>query len=151
MGIWARITRSEPPVAGARLPDLPGLDLGGNILDKLVATAHVGLAYGAPTTVEGRTFIPIGSVAYGVGGGRGFGKGPVTEGAPESIGGGGGGGGGVRVTPVAFLEITRNGTKIRPVVDWTRIGIALITVLIPVIGVGGFKRFIRRTKIGTSP
>ena len=55
----------------------------------------------------------------------------------------------MRVTPVSFLEITRHGTKIRPVLDWTRIGIALITVLIPMIGVGGFKRFLRRGRIGT--
>ncbi len=151
MGIWARITRSEPPVSGSGLPDLPGLDLGGNILDKLVATAHIGLAYGQPTTVDGRTIIPIGSVAYGVGGGRGFGRGPVGGSSVESIGGGGGGGGGVRVTPVAFLEVTRSGIKIRPVVDWTRIGIALITVLVPMIGIGGFKKFIHRGKIGTEP
>ena len=88
MGIWARITRSEPPVSGSHLPGLPGLDLGGNILEKLIASAHLGLAYGQPSVVEGRTIIPIGSVAYGVGGGRGFGKGLVGEGGVESIGGG---------------------------------------------------------------
>ena len=140
MGLSLRLTRSKPLTTSLSLPDLPGLDMGGNIVDRLIASAHVGLAYGQPTVVGKRTIIPIGAVAYGVGGGRGFGRAPVGEDGAESIGGGGGGGGGVRVAPVAFLEVTANGVRVRPVLDWTRIVVALITVVVPLIGVRALKR-----------
>ena len=54
-----------------------GVDLSADGLDRIIATAQVGLAYGEPTVVGERTIIPIGAVAYGVGFGRGFGMGPV--------------------------------------------------------------------------
>ncbi len=59
-------------------------------------------------------------------GGFGFGAGAGTD--PDEAGGGGGGGGGggtAAARPVAVVEVTPDGAVVRPVLDYTRIGITV--------------------------
>jgi uncharacterized spore protein YtfJ len=109
--------------------------------------ATVKTVFGEPYQIDGRTIIPIARVSYGFGfgGGRATGNEPdATEpaaagGRPESSrraaqarangagagsGSGGGGGAGVSVRPVAVLEISGADTKVRPIVDVTRLVVA---------------------------
>jgi uncharacterized spore protein YtfJ len=105
----------------------------------------VRTVFGDAYQVDGRTLIPVAGVAYGFGfgGARANGKGPngaeppVEAGRaldrrvsmagaaePDAASDGGGGGAGVIVRPVAVLEISGGETKVRPIVDVTRLAIA---------------------------
>ena len=113
--------------------------------------ATVKTVFGEPYQLDGRTIVPVAKVTYGFGfgGGRANGKahaedeGAATQrreagrraasattdaadgtDATPGFGVGGGGGGGVSVRPVAVLEMTGAETKIRPIVDVTRLVIA---------------------------
>ncbi len=97
-----------------------------SILDRIRATARVELVYGEERRVGDKTIIPVAAIAYafGGGGGGGAGSGPAHNGHSEDasgVGGGGGGGGSVRVQPVGVLEVTDDGTRLVPILDWTRI------------------------------
>jgi uncharacterized spore protein YtfJ len=81
----------------------------------------VRTVFGEPLQVDGRTIIPVAKVQYGLG--FGLGRGAKEKGKEES-GEGGGGGAGVSVRPVAILEISGQETKVRPVVDLTRLVLA---------------------------
>ncbi|HVP05712.1 MAG TPA: spore germination protein GerW family protein [Dehalococcoidia bacterium] len=95
------------------------------ILDRIRATARVELVYGEERRVGEKTIIPVAAIAYAFGGGAGAGveaarhNGHSEDGG--SVGGGGGGGGSVRVQPVGVLEVTEDGTRLVPILDWTRI------------------------------
>ncbi len=132
MGIFLRRRRSEPPAAAPLLPALPTFELAANVWDRLVVSAQVGLAYGEPRVVGDRTIIPIGAVGYGFGWGGGGGTSLDGAGKPVT-GSGGGGGGGVGVQPVALIEITGERIRLRPVLDWTRIVVALIVTVGPFV------------------
>ena len=132
MGIFLRRRRSEPPAAAPTLPALPSFELAANIWDRLVVSAQVGLAYGEPRVVGGRTVIPIGAVGYGFGWGGGGGTSLDKAGNPAT-GSGAGGGGGVGVQPVALLEITGDRVRLHPVLDWTRIIVASIVTIGPFV------------------
>ncbi|MGH2404921.1 MAG: GerW family sporulation protein [bacterium] len=83
--------------------------------------------FGDPIRVNGRTIIPVARVSYGFG--FGMGRNSEREREEEEASVGGGGGGGLSIRPVAILEITEKETRIRPVVDLTRMllaGMALI-------------------------
>jgi len=69
-----------------------------------------------PIRVGDRVVIPAATIAYG--GGFGFG------GAEDE--GGGGGGGWNDGRPVAVIDCSPEGVRVRPVVDFTRVGIVLI-------------------------
>jgi uncharacterized spore protein YtfJ len=108
------------------------------VLGGLRQTATADAAFGQPQEVEGRVIIPVSAV--GTRFGLGFGHGSPTleieeesqvpwdmdqmseedQGSPE----GGGGGGGAESHPVAMIEVTPEGTVIRPLVDETRVAIA---------------------------
>lgn len=141
MGFRLLSKRSTPPAMAKSLPRLPGFQADASVLNRLAATAHVGLAYGDPITVNGRTVIPVGTVGYGFGFGFGSGKGP----GHKREGGGGGGGGGVNVQPIAYIEFTKNGTRVRPVLDWTRLIILATATLMPML-VRGRRRWRKRDK-----
>ena len=95
-------------------------------------SARAGLAYGEPRVVGDRTIIPIGAVGYGFGLGGGGGTTLDKAGNPAT-GSGGGGGGGVLVQPFALIEITGERIRLRPVLDWTRIIVALIVTVGPFV------------------
>ncbi len=91
------------------------------------ANADVRLAFGESRQVGEKTIIPVASVVWG--GGSGFGTAipgrPKESQTTESEGGSGGGqGSGFRVRPLAVVEVTAAETKVRPVVDSTRIALA---------------------------
>jgi uncharacterized spore protein YtfJ len=82
-----------------------------SIADRLKASGDAKVVFGEPRVIEGKTIVPVASVAYGFGGGSG--------GGPQ--GQGSGGGGGLRVHPLGVLEITAERTRFVPVVNATRL------------------------------
>jgi hypothetical protein len=82
--------------------------------------------------IEGRHFVTAAAIERGGGFGFGAGAGGDDEDVPVGGGGGGGGGGSAQARPVAIIEITADDVKIRPVLDFTRVG---LTVLISAITV----------------
>ena len=68
---------------------------------------------GEPVTFEGRTIIPLISIAFGFGAGGGSGKG---EGQRKGEGEGGGTGGGALIRPVAVIISDKDGMRVEPVI-----------------------------------
>lgn len=89
--------------------------------------------------IDGRKVITAASVSYS--GGFGFGGGggsagevhtigaPADQG-PGGSGGGGGGGGTGEGRPVAVIDVSGGEVRIHPVVDWTKVGAAVIAALV---------------------
>jgi len=98
-------------------------------ISQLEEKATVKTVFGDPVREHGRTIIPVARVAYGFGfgGGREAARESVSQ-EPRGTRRGGGGGGGVRIAPVALVEMTDAGTKIRPIVDATRLALAGLAV-----------------------
>ncbi len=89
--------------------------------------ANVNAVFGKPVTAEGRTVIPVAEIGYGFA--MGFGQGPAAEEetaeeAAEETGGGGGAGGGVKARPLAIVEVTPEGTWVKPIVDEQKVTLA---------------------------
>jgi uncharacterized spore protein YtfJ len=81
--------------------------------------------YREPVRVGDRVIIPAATIAYG--GGFGFG------GDDTAAGGGGGGGGGWNDgRPVAVIECGPEGVRVRPVIDFTRVGLVLVAAALTV-------------------
>jgi len=98
-------------------------------ISQLEEKATVKTVFGDPVREHGRTIIPVARVACGFG--FGGGREAEREGTPQEPRGtraGGGGGGGVRIAPVALVEMTDAGTKIRPIVDVNRLVLAGLVV-----------------------
>lgn len=93
-----------------------------NRIGQVHERASVRTVFGEPFQVDGRTIIPVARVQYGFG--FGVGRSKEKEKDEEESGEGGGGGAGVSVRPVAVLEITGQETKVKPVVDVTRLALA---------------------------
>jgi uncharacterized spore protein YtfJ len=124
---------------GATLREQQGLA----VLDRLLTVAEPGAVFGEPVTGGDYTVITASevSVGLGFGYGSGGGTGPSADKAGEAIpttkqtmvaagyGGGGGGGGGAMARPVAVISIGPDGVRIKPVVDQTKITLALLTTL----------------------
>ena len=115
------------------------------LVEKLFAVAQPGAVYGEPVTVGEHTVITASEVNVGMGFGFGLGGGSgrggrgrrVSEDKPQDeegeagIGGGGGGGGGGASAgrPVAVISVGPEGVQVEPVVDPTKIALALFTTL----------------------
>ena len=98
-----------------------------SIADRLKASGDVKVVFGEPQVIEGKTIVPVASVAYGFGGGSGKGGGPRGEGH------GTGGGGGLRVHPLGVLEITPESTRFVPVVNATRLAMMGMTASVCIV------------------
>jgi uncharacterized spore protein YtfJ len=102
-------------------------------IDGLAAFADIGAAnvFGPPVTAAGRTVIPCAAFDFGAGFGFGGGRGDDGKGA---IGGGSGWGGGGRTNghPVAVIEITSDGVRVKPIFDWTRLGLLAVSTALVV-------------------
>jgi uncharacterized spore protein YtfJ len=96
--------------------------------------------YGEPATIGDHTVITASEVKVGMGFGFGGGGAPGVEGAgaeaetegAEAVAGFGSGGGGGGVSggrPVAAISVGPNGVRVDPVVDVTKIALALFTTL----------------------
>ncbi len=91
-----------------------------NRIGQMHERATVKTVFGEPYQVNGRTVIPVAKVSYWFGFGAGRGNAKI-NGANES---GGGGGGRVSVRPVGVLEMSGTETRLKPIVDVTRLAIA---------------------------
>ncbi len=78
------------------------------------------------------------AVAWERAGGFGFGGGEGTNDGDNGRGGGGGGGGASQGRPVAVIRITPAGVEVKPVIDFTKIGLTLL------LGVFGVWRVLRK-------
>ena len=113
----------------------------GHIAERIFAPAQPGVVFSEPIRQGDFTVITASEVAAGGGFGAGGGTGPVKtrrrqeqgEGEPGPMvmgsGSGSGGGGGSTGRPVAVIVIGPDGVEVKPVVDATKIGLALITAL----------------------
>lgn len=102
----------EPALAGERIVS--------ELMDRVKGSARVEIVYGEPREAAGKTVIPVAVVAYRLCAGAGAGS-LGREDSRRAGSGGGGGMGTVRVQPVAVLEVSEGGTRVVPVLDWTRI------------------------------
>jgi uncharacterized spore protein YtfJ len=68
--------------------------------------ANASHIFAPPVGRNGITVIPVAKARYGFGGGGG-----------QKRGEGGGGGGGAVITPAGYIEISRDGTRYRPIRD----------------------------------
>jgi uncharacterized spore protein YtfJ len=93
-------------------------------LSKLVITASADAVFGEPVVNGDTTVIPCSEVFMGMG--MGSGSGPIDENG-HPTGGGSGGGGGARGRPVAAIVITKDGVRVEPIFDLTRIVLASLT------------------------
>ena len=95
-----------------------------NRIGQISERATVKTVFGEPYQVNGRTVVPVAKISYGFG--FGAGRGDVKENGEDKSGGGGGGR--VSVRPVAVLEMSAAGTRVRPIVDVTRLVLAGMAV-----------------------
>lgn len=100
-------------------------------LTAVFGEATPGTVFSEPREVADGLIIT--AVAWERAGGFGFGGGEGTvEGADNGRGSGGGGGGASQGRPVAVIRITAAGVEVKPVIDYTKIG---VTLLLGVLGV----------------
>ena len=112
------------------------------LIERLLEIAKPEAVYGEPFEVGEYTIIPAAEVSLGLGVGhiptRYVSKQNTQEESSEQqdvpviseergSGGGGGGGGGSR--PVAVISVGPEGVEIKPVFDWTKLGLAFLTTL----------------------
>ena len=108
------------------------------LFEQLMKVAQPESVFSEPMTSGELTVITASEVATGLGFGFGIGagEGMVPESSEEGekpdemregsgSGGGGGGGGGSMARPVAVISISPQGVEIKPVVDVTKLGLAL--------------------------
>lgn len=109
----------------------PANDIGSRITDALqglTGPLSVRDVYSTPHEIGDRIVITAASVEKA--GGFGFGVGAD---ASDSGGGGGGGGGNVHGRPVAVIDVGPEGVTVHPVLDMTRIGVAVIATVLALL------------------
>jgi len=119
---WSRIqTKNQEETAG--------------LVQRLFDVARPQAVYSEPLTVGEQVVITASevTVAMGMGFGGGLGSGARADEEQEpggEGGGGGGGGGGTSFTrPVAAVVVSPQGVWVEPIVDVTKLGLALFTML----------------------
>jgi uncharacterized spore protein YtfJ len=98
-------------------------------LGRITQVATAGAVFGQPTERGEYTVIPCAKVSLGLGLGSGSGSAPAAtaeqgqEGKAQSQGQGegAGGGGGASGRPIAVIVVSREGVRVRPIVDVTRV------------------------------
>ena len=99
----------------------------GDVVESLTAVfgeASPGTIFSAPKEL-GETLI-VTAVAWERAGGFGFGSGTGASGDDETGSGSGGGGGGAsQGRPVAVIRIGPGGVEVKPVIDFTKVGITI--------------------------
>jgi uncharacterized spore protein YtfJ len=100
-------------------------------MDKFLSAANIEAVYGSPIREGENIVIPAAEVLSVAGFGFGAGSGPQGTGENENMGSGEGGGGGGRVLsrPVAAIVISPTGVRVEPIVDVTKIALAIFTTL----------------------
>jgi uncharacterized spore protein YtfJ len=98
------------------------------VVEEIFSAAQPGAVFGEPVTAGEYTVITASEVAAGGGFGTGIGLGPAGSQSSEASGGGGtGGGGGSSGWPVAVIVIGPDGVRVKPVVDMTKVALAMLT------------------------
>jgi uncharacterized spore protein YtfJ len=103
------------------------IDMIQETMDTLLDTADVSKVYGVPIAHEETLIIPAAEVVAIAGFGAGYGSGGPEESSGE--GGGGGGGGKTFSRPVAIVIADKEGVRVEPVVDPTKIAMTFFTAL----------------------
>jgi uncharacterized spore protein YtfJ len=118
-----------------------------DLIARLLRVAEPGAVYGPPVTANERTVILASELTMSLGAGYGEGRSRKPAAAGDGAagvaavgddgaagviesGGGGGGGGFAAGRPVAAIVIEPSGVRVEPVVDVTKLGIALFTTLV---------------------
>jgi uncharacterized spore protein YtfJ len=91
-------------------------------LDRLMSVS-ADRVYAEPVRAGDRVVIPAASIEFS--GGFGFG-------GDAQANGGGGGGGHQAGRPVAVIEVSPDGVRVRPVVDFTKVGLTLLAAALTV-------------------
>jgi uncharacterized spore protein YtfJ len=112
------------------------------LMKRLTDVGQPSAVYGDPVTVDEHTVITASEITVGLGFGYGMGgaepeseqveeseRAEEEEGAPGGFGAGGGGGGGAGARPVAVIHISRDGVRVEPIVDVTKLALAFLTTL----------------------
>lgn len=92
-----------------------------DLIGRLFDVAASGAVFGAPATSGERTIITASELSVAMGAGVGEG--------PDAAGQGGGGGGFSFGRPVAVVIVEPQGVRVEPVVDVTKVAIAMFTAL----------------------
>ena len=100
-------------------------------MDKFLSAAHIEAVYGSSIREGENIVIPAAEVLSVAGFGLGSGSGQQGPEENENTGSGAGGGGGGRVLsrPVAAIVISPAGVRVEPIVDVTKIALAVFTTL----------------------
>jgi uncharacterized spore protein YtfJ len=117
----------------------PGGEQVERIVERLTGGLTADTVFGKPQRVGDRVIITAAAVQRA--GGFGFGGGSGTD--PQgSVGRGGGAGGGAQGEgrPVAVIEVGPDGVRVRPVLDFTRIGLTVIAALLTAMRLGRVRR-----------
>ena len=124
-------SNSEPQVNQSLNPT-PALHTIQTTLDKFLTAANVEAVYATPVSQGENVVIPAAEVLSIVGFGLGLGGGSQDSSKTENAsgsGGGGGGGGRVLSRPVAAIIMSPTGVRVEPIVDVTKIVLAVFTTL----------------------
>jgi len=97
------------------------------LTERLLEVTEPGAVFSKPAKSGDYTLITASEVTVGLGSGYGFGE--KTQGQPDSAGGGGGGGGMAAGRPVAVVSVGPDGVQVHPIIDRTKLGIALFSAV----------------------
>jgi uncharacterized spore protein YtfJ len=108
-------------------------------METFIETADVSRVFGEPIAHEDTMIIPAAEVLAVAGFGAGYGSGGPENSSGE--GGGAGGGGHTFSRPVAVVIADKNGVRVEPVVDPTKIAMTMFTAVgFMVATIGRMKR-----------
>jgi uncharacterized spore protein YtfJ len=92
---------------------------------RLLEAAAVSRVFGAPVERDGQTVIPVAEILAVGGFGVGAGGGRAAEG--RRTGSGAGGGGQAFARGIAAVVVSREGVRVEPILDVTKIALAALT------------------------
>jgi len=96
--------------------------------------------FGEPIERNGRTVITAASIerigGFGLGGGSGEGEDSEGGDVGSGAGAGGGGGGTLRARPVAVIEVSDEGVRVEPVIDFTNVLVTALLALAAMFSLG---------------
>jgi uncharacterized spore protein YtfJ len=109
------------------------------VLEKLAEAARSEAVFSQPVEMGDKKVITASEISLGLGFGYGFGSGPhfvtnMEEAGGEmeeetGMGSGGGGGGGAGGRPVAVITLEGDQITVQPILDFTKIALAFLTLL----------------------
>jgi len=108
------------------------------LTERLLEVTEPGAVFSTPVQAGEYTLITASEVLVSLGSGYGYGiasppeaseETPSPNQSPAGSGGGGGGGGFASGRPVAVISVGPEGVQVQPVMDRTKLGIALISAI----------------------